>query len=245
MVYTLGMRRSGHHAVLDWVMAQLPGPQHHFNNELLTKPQFKWQASAKAAARVLSVNFEDVRVDRFAETRPESQSVYRRCERRCLGEIVRRIYLLVVRDPYNTFASRLSHPWFRKEARKRPDKYIRKWKDYARFYLGSPPFPGLLRINYNRWFVDAAYRRELSAELGLEFSDDGLHRIPRAGGGSSFDSYAHQGNAQAMDVLSRWRTVEHQPAFQAVLSDVDVRRLAERIFGPGGGIENPSGSQSD
>jgi hypothetical protein len=139
--------------------------------------------------------------------------------------------VLILRDPFNLFASRR-----RIGAGKINDHVaMRMWKQHARASLGGcDHFRSARRsivISYNRWRDSSAYRRRIAERLGLEFTDAGFESITSVGGGSSFDGMRLQGRASAMATDRRWRAFADCEYFRR-LFDAEVLELSERIFGP-------------
>jgi hypothetical protein len=245
------MRRTGHHAVINWMLGLWGDDAQFFNNLSLLSP---WQKHRQTARRpgflnTAIVNFEEY----FPHVIPSqiaANSRYGAYEQLHLGRARRRRCILVLRDPYNTFASRLVWsvaPW-NQTPEKLPlriamsplhlDWAVELWKAHAREFLGElEHYPDALRVNYNRWFVDEEYRRELAEWLDVPFSDAGLQRVSRHGQGSSFDYLDLDGRGQDMNVLRRWEqlTGEHRGLarpLQRVVDDAEVRRLSDAVFGP-------------
>ncbi|NEQ73289.1 MAG: hypothetical protein F6K23_09535 [Okeania sp. SIO2C9] len=82
--------------------------------------------------------------------------------------------ILIIRDPYNTFASLIK----KKEKRlsKNPDAIINKWIEHAREYLGlSNYLQNQINISYNEWFINKAYRQKITEALELVFTDAGIN----------------------------------------------------------------------
>ncbi len=74
---------------------------------------------------------------------------------------------------------------------------------------------GLTAICYDSWLVDATYRQEILAALGLPVRDNDLGDVQPYGGGSSF-----QGTdlaAQDLQTLSRWEAMQDDPEYRIVL----------------------------
>jgi hypothetical protein len=113
---------------------------------------------------------------------------------------------------------------------------IRRWKEYAREYLGETDYLGnKLLINYNSWFSNKEYRINLAAKLGLDFDDRGIHEVAKWGPSirraESFDGLSFDGQATEMKVLERWKTYQDDPFYQGLFSDKELITLSERIFG--------------
>ena len=243
----LAQKRSGHHAVISWLAAQLPGKVYQLNNpaSFLTPfvpasfersrtearvrksgPFLTWTPfSLKELTAVfrgdncLCINHEEFA---FRNENSESWAAHH-AELARFGHAVQ--HVLVYRDPYNMCASR-------RVRRIRMDSTtIDQWKDYARMALGllEAPTPVVL-VNYNRWFHDVTYRKQLSATFGVIHSDVSLNFVPYIGHGSSFDGLNFQDRAQEMSVSDRWRGLREEPAFRELLSDAELADYSRQLF---------------
>ncbi len=250
----VGMSRSGNHAIIQWLvrqMAQTPRgarvcwlncPEPRWNPYWTTRPfddgSCAWTSypgfdlEEEKACRFTRkdwfvFNYEDtfLRVARSPE--------YEREHDAWVGRSAVRRDVLILRDPFNLFASRLRSLEPVVDHR----TAIRIWKQHARQFLGArerrsplmlPHDPVL--ILYNRWCDDAAYRRGVCDALGVRFTDAGVNRVVAAHGGSSFDGLRYDGRATEMRTAERWRHFIDDPDYRA-LFDGEVLRLAEQVFG--------------
>ena len=233
-----GMKRSGNHAVIGWLVAQdrflfcskpirnapilrgirpMPPPR-EFSDWLRTEG-----AEMDAADdRCVCANLEDFRLDvRPFRELPAGTT-----------------HVLLVRDPANLFASRIrkgreeAHPAYPREPGPMLTANVECWKAHAREYLGlTSLLANTVPVYFNAWFADAEYRRRLSARLGLEFSDAGYTQVSPAGGGSSFDGTAFDGDNARMNVLDRAAQLDEAEAqmLAGILDDAEVRDLGRRI----------------
>lgn len=99
--------------------------------------------------------------------------------------------ILVLRDAFNFFASRLKR--LEKIAGIKDIREIaNNWKTLAEEAVkrGEKKEAGKLFINYNEWFTSKKYREGLSSLLEGEFNDASLDEVTNFGGGSSFDRAA-------------------------------------------------------
>jgi hypothetical protein len=113
----------------------------------------------------------------------------------------------------------------------KPIRFIQRWLAYAREFIGETNFiPNKVCVSYDHWFTDKKYRKKISKQLGLKFSDSGLQGISLAGNGSSFNMMRLDGKAQKMDVLNRWRAVEELDNFKAVMANEEVKRIGDIIY---------------
>jgi protein O-GlcNAc transferase len=178
----------------------------------------------------LVYNYEDRPLDAvFTDDFERDHNAY-------VGPSDRRIDIIILRDAFNFFASRLKLAWM---SRQMQTHYActgmaQLWKSYALEFVGNTH---LLRhnkttVNFNRWHNDRDYRCSLAASLGLNFTDAGLKSvIRRYGGGSSFDGSDYHGQADRMPVLQRWKTLANDQRFRQLFSDKELVELSEQIFG--------------
>ena len=231
--------RSGSHPIIDWMVNQLPGKTTYINDIL--HPDCKDYHNIKLCdehADFLVYNLED----RFlrAGEREANRVIYDHSFRKDMKRI------LIIRDPYNMFASRYAretsrtnpitgefqHPEISK-CRWTPLKgwtspaAIRCWKDHATEAI-RPTFVDVV-IKYNNWFSDAEYRKQIAEELGLNFTDKGINKINLVGEGSSFDGVKYQDNASKMNVLHRYKRYLYDTYFVS-LFDEEIKNMTQKIF---------------
>ncbi|NEO54345.1 MAG: hypothetical protein F6K54_15385, partial [Okeania sp. SIO3B5] len=203
-----GMKRTGNHAIINWVKSQQNGDVGFINNVLANQnpyrykyenlrdqfPEHKWaiehnrqQAKGNFIKRdCLIYSYEDFPLDQIASDKFErNHDLY-------LGKSAMRYDLLIIRDPFNLFASRLKISSQAKHflSVNSPNKtMIDLWIDYAKEYLGETNYlkHNKVCVNYNQWFADIEYRRKIAEKLQIEFSDAGIDKVTSFGGGSSFE----------------------------------------------------------
>ena len=113
------------------------------------------------------------------------------------------------------------------------------WIDYAKEYLGETNYlkHNKVCINYNQWFADIEYRREIAEKLQVKFSDAGIDKVTVFGGGSSFEGKQFDGKATSMDVLNRWHKFCDYPQYKQFFNE-EVLKYSEKIFGHIPGTES-------
>jgi hypothetical protein len=254
LLRVVGLGRSGNHAILNWILRQLDG-RWAFLNCVEGKSNPIRTARPTDSGQALFANFSDFDPAAEAAGRPAPKDHLvlsmedsflahafgpeaTRLQDAGVGPSAERLDVVVLRDPYNLFASRLKVP----EQVLPPPLALRIWKQHARacLGLGRTRLPNrTLFAGFGRWAADPGYRRLLAAQLGLAFTDAGREEILACAGGSSFDGTAYQGRAGEMAVGERWRRVADDPrlgpAYRA-LFDVETHALAARCF-PGQGME--------
>jgi hypothetical protein len=250
------IRRSGHHAIVNWIRFQHPGRHCFLNDCKVGESPFaksvrsnsvvggwagehryvNWERELRgrhAKKGLLIHNYEDGDLRRFSET------VTREREVEWIGASRERSTLIVLRDPYNLLASRLK--WFHGRGEvptmERFGEFRALWKLYAREMLGDTRWlPEALHVRYNDWFQSRVYRDELAARIGFVNRDVGVHEVARWGPAlakpaASFDGLRYDGNAQEMRVLDRWREFSTDPFFRAQFEDEELIALSARLFG--------------
>lgn len=280
-VRTFGLQRSGNHAVLQWMMDQHRGHRIVFLNDVrhgdhdpyteLWEPEFHGfdgetdlERIRRAPKRLLLYTYEDSRVnmapDQASLLATLHDADFEANREGYLGSSAHRLDFVILRDPFNFFASRLRRlndltgvrdlAWI-----------VDNWKTLAHLALDDPgtdeaPFVVL----FNRWQSDPDYRRNLCGRLRGDFSDATLNRVSDHGGGSSFDGKDHipltfaelrrdwrkardpaqirswmrrlrARGAEAMDVHGRWRHMRDDPGYRALFADGELLRLSEAVFG--------------
>lgn len=241
----VGLSRSGNHAVAQWILAQASGRNCFLNcAEGKTNPfatcrpladgsparaswpefDFATEADGRFSAKDLLLHsYEDSFLAHALSDEFEAG------HDAWVGPSRRRIDVVVVRDPYNLFASRRAAGCGLSRAVAR-----RMWMQHARCLLAPrwtrKPRPELVAVSYTRWVTCRDYRRALAERLGLPFSDAGIDRVADCAGGSSFDGLAFDGRAGDMPVLDRWRAYADDAEYLSLFDD-GLRDLAVRAFG--------------
>ncbi|WP_287525427.1 hypothetical protein [Okeania sp. SIO2C2] len=151
-----GMKRSGNHAIINWVKSQQNGDVGFINNVLANQnpyrykyenlrdkfPEHKWaiehnrqQAKGNFIKRdCLIYSYEDFPLEQIANDKFErNHDIY-------LGKSATRYDLLIIRDPFNLLASRLkisSKVAYFLSVNSPNKTMIDLWLDYAKEYLGE------------------------------------------------------------------------------------------------------------
>ena len=136
--------------------------------------------------------------------------------------------ILTLRDPFNWAASYM-------QKSQHPDDcsvWPVLWLEYANEFAGNTRYlPDAIKINYNLWFCDHAYRQQISAQLGFEFTDEALELVTPHADGSSFDKTQFDAQAQKMAVTERWRHYQNNSDYRAVFQQrQDILALGMTLF---------------
>lgn len=228
-----GMKRSGNHAIIQWMLAQ--GEFTFHNNIVPIAAILRGDRALPAPCDFAAWRAERVSLEQSIcaslEDHPPDFRPF--CE---LPADV--IQILILRDPENFFASRIRkagkaiHPAYPREAGPMLNRVVQGWKAHAREFLGlTDHLQNKIPIYFNAWFLEEAYRAQISARLGLDFSDTGYAQVSDVGGGSSFDRTAFNGENRRMKVLERKSQLgDDEAQFLAeVLKDEEMRELGQRV----------------
>jgi hypothetical protein len=201
------MRRGGQHGVINWICSQIR-PSIHFNDcslsdgRLVSMAPYKYIENERKRIQIQPsetidpddftiwlFNFEDQWVKETLKMFLDwSKYVF---------DFESVTSIVLVRDPYNLFASR------RKDERIKllGDEAKALYKSHMDIVMKSSDF---VDINFNKWFKKERYRRDLAVRLNIPFTDDGLNDIVWPGE-STFDGAEYDGKAQEMKILTRWK----------------------------------------
>ena len=242
-IQVLGMSRSGNHAITGWIFRQATGRKVLLNcAEGKTNPFFScrpmgtdvgWMSEPAVdldAEREGRFSCKDLLIHTYEDSwLGHAFSRELKVNRDAwMGPSRRRIELVILRDPFNLFASRL-----RMGCALSPGVAPRMWKQHARAARvgGVSLRPERKVVLYNRWISDWTYRSDLAEYLGLAFTDDGFHSVSACGGGSSFDGTSFDGQAGAMHTDQRWRDYVADRRYLDLFDD-ELIGISEELFGP-------------
>lgn len=252
----IGMSRSGNHAIIDWILSQASGRTCFLNCAEPQSNPFSTARPLDSGCRIVA-NYPEFDVE--AELRGEftdkhlllvshedcflgtvARGSYEDNHDALVGPSLERRDILILRDPFNLFASRMRGEFGHVST----TTALRIWKQHAREYLSARRYlkhPRIL-IDYNQWASRKSYRRQIAKQLELQFTDASFEKVPATGNGSSFDGRRYNGRATCMRILERWKHFIDSEAY-AALFDHEVYTLSQRIFGdigyPGPRPERP------
>lgn len=248
----VGLRRSGNHALIDWIKKQQTGPFKHINDVPIGENPFRHeyeyfidhypeypkiiedlQRQSKGEFKpkdCLLFNYEDYALKKVTDTGFERKHDW------YVGKSARRIDLIIVRDPFNLLASRLKKGFV--SVKSTQANFTDLWVSYAKEFLGETNFltQNKVCVSYNRWIQDVDYRRTIAEQLGLTFTDAGFNQVARRAGGSSFDGTSHDGDPSKMNLTGRWKHYLGDDLYQSLLNNKALMAYSERIFGQVSGL---------
>ncbi|NWF57862.1 MAG: hypothetical protein HXY43_00670 [Fischerella sp.] len=242
------LKRSGHHAVMVWLAYHFNLPIFVLNNiKPYTDPFLTsgfnnnwgkgsdWLVYVEDVEQIrnvhkhcLMLSVQDFNITSLADGR---DFIWER--QRTVGESLRFFNILILRDPFNMLVSRWHKPGLIPKLID-DSEILDMWEIYAEEYLGITNYiKSKIAINYNLWFSSIDYRKKLSAQFGLDFTDTGLNVVPKTAGGtgSSFDRTSYDGRGNQMKVLERWKVCQQDQRFcEAFRERNRLANLYRKIF---------------
>lgn len=231
-----GMARSGNHAVIDWIKSMHPEKTDHWNTVDDIPMKFVFRQKSLLIHSYENRSLKEV----YQGSLEKFHDLY-------FGRSGQRFNLLLLRDPFNLFASRLKqvrlqgyedfimgHPQYKYGAHQ-PQAFVNIWKEHAREYLGLTHYlpEKKVCINYNQWFLSQSYRQKIATQLDMEYTEATLNQVVgqnEPGAGSSFDGYEYTGKASRMKVLERWREFVDDDNYRSLFQDSELWDLSAQIF---------------
>lgn len=250
----VGLSRSGNHAVINWIISQLQGsycflnctePKH--NPFLTARP---WNDKEEVfQTNISDFNLQKEQVGEFSE---KNHLLYSH-EDCFLGSLNKKSFLdnrkqwigpselqrdiLIVRDPFNLFASRIKSGLILGHYTHHGTRPIstltlkRIYKQHAGEFLGRrKAMKNKVGINFNVWASKKEYRWQIAEKLNIPFTDVGFTEVPGVAGGSSFDGTRLSGQAHKMNLNDRWKKFASDESFWE-LFDPEIVELSIEIFG--------------
>lgn len=237
---TLAHKRSGHHAIIDWILSQFVGIRVHHNfankrasGDLLECCDSHWASvqnrEASGRLRAVSINLENSLV----ATPEDLDLLVQRCTD-AFPCVSRLWVLIVVRDSYNNFAS--CHQRVVLGLKPVSSWKTMIWENHAELFLRSQDISqrGIitLPIAFNQWFSELETRRAIATALSVDTFVPALQRVSPFGSGSSFDGFSFDRRASDMRVLERWKCLcgESRIALRDAMTN-KTHDLNRAIFG--------------
>lgn len=230
----VGLRRSGNHAIINWILKQSEQPVLFYNNVYPNNPFCKYPEKgslnySEYALRLYSLE------DRVLPT-IASNKVYPQKTVFNDSVIDERIDVLILRDPFNLFASRLKTS--SKYNRNKPLYYSggleiqHLYLTYLKEYLGITNFLNNKKvcINYNKWKDSEEYRKLIASQLKINFTDKGLQEVSSIGGGSSFDQLNYKTQGAFMLTDQRWKDFSNSKSFNSLFKNQELLILSKEVF---------------
>ena len=139
--------------------------------------------------------------------------------------------ILVLRDPLNLLASRVKKYRRTGALGMIGQPFIEHYLEWCRAAAAEKlPLENAIVVNFNLWVTSKTYRANLAAQLGLDFTDEGLNEVSCRG--SSFDGFQYSGRAQEMKVLERYEQMMADQIFLNIVCtyEKEIRVVMETLF---------------
>lgn len=230
----LAMKRSGHHAFIQWLASGLDSAK-HINNAVDGWEERKWQcprhsggeisyfggAQKKTKNLIISIEDFDIedwgrfgfeRFDTYRNAKSVTSIVFVRDFLNWTASCMKRRESQEGRDVYEA----LSSPYIN-DRKEQKSSRIELWARQVQEFNSQKRIPNSVAVSYARWLRSKEYRGTLGIRLGIQPSESSLSEVARFGGGSSFDGVSHDGSAGSMDVLNRYQRFLEDAEFQELL----------------------------
>jgi hypothetical protein len=251
-IHVIGIQRTGQHAITSWILGHFDKvcyknsmSQLGMRNGHGVQPPFwyfqpklkeGWEVSSEDTIRsnqdaiILGTEFKVNEVGLNPKVDKQKEEVAKKSGFDKFS--AKQDYVLVLRDPYNHYASVLK--WARNKKLSPPKSFATMWKKMAIECLGETDHfecNSKTVVLYDSWFNDINYRVRTEEILGLKRDDSRLNTVMKIGigksWGSSFDGMKVKNKAQKMDVLNRWESVKDDPRFIKLCQDQELVKWAE------------------
>jgi hypothetical protein len=242
---TLSLKRSGQHAVINWLCSQAQEVV-HFNHCYFERRNLGYWIAAStnrviyysgASKNDSGVQNRDKLIKYLSEIKSYKQLLYSfedtDIEHKLLRKYVTKkkpTVVIIVRDPYNWLASTIKRKDCNYGQLLYKKNLLIKYLEQSlqiKDYLGHP----FMSINYNKWVAEKEYRKEVCLSLAIPFSntaDNAIHEVPDFGGGSSFAEATPMFDNR---VFRRWEEFSSDPLYQKVINDRYLVELTGSYFG--------------
>ncbi|NIQ80616.1 MAG: hypothetical protein GTN93_21495 [Anaerolineae bacterium] len=130
--------------------------------------------------------------------------------------------VLVLRDPYNCFASCIKR-WGVRWAEFSWQSQI--WKNLAKMAVsGEADGRGYVVCLFDRWYTEKPYREGVSKQMDLKHTDDGFGIVRQP---SSFEEFAR--DHRKLHLFDRWQEFKDNEKYRSLFDD-EVHALAQKLW---------------
>lgn len=247
-----GLRRSGNHMLVASIMSCFDKNEVYYFNDVsnplsilnLNRTPRKYYhegdthyfnlLSSKLVNKEMYINFQKIQFKKCIIQTYEDQDleIIDKINMQSIGQSKYKYNILILRDPFNLFASRMKHlEKFHTNYLSINNKIVKLWKQYAREFLDETNILGEIKIviNYNKFIIDKEYQKEILNKLNLPFEKFNCNTILNFGNGSSFSGIKKIEDKNIYN--NRWKHYINNPKFKYILQDKELNELSNRIFG--------------
>lgn len=239
-----GLRRSGNHGIINWIMANHYGRGCFLNDVGFPRdnPQriCKSLPAFKNFEYIKSVNLNhkpNIVIASYENRNLEEVLNYEVYQNHCEAnyKYVDSYQIVILRDFYNLAASCYQSLKDNKEFLKTrssdviddTEAFANIWVQYAEAFLENPRVIG---IDYDGWVSSKKYRDSISDTLEFKNFENGLNSVASYGYGSSFE----KGNKKKASSLyiSRWKRFKEDEEFIELMRKCQIiKPLYRKIYG--------------
>lgn len=253
---TIALKRSGQHAVINWLCHQLNSTIHL--NHCIFLRQVSLMMAAPCAGRFVTYN-NGKKVDSGWTTskhdkKPlsnffvqlEEAGLYKNIlysfeeiplDDPLLQKFIYRYnpkIILILRDTYNCLASSFQHHGQKNSLEELEEKKS-KLTTYLKQSLGVEDYlkSPVISIDFGAWLKNEEYRKQVMEQLGLPFSEvaeKAIEEVQTFGGGSSFEGTEAKHDILRQRVFERWKCYENNADYQQLLNDQVLEKLTWQFF---------------
>ncbi len=221
------MRRSGHHAITQWIQTLFDKDSVFYNDVDKMHPfganphtvskygginnGFCDEAPFPTDPKVVIWNYEDFDLTRFNQPRIDNMV-------NMLSNKVNSVQIItVMRDPFNQSASNI----------KRWNKIIDipRWKQYAEQYLNNTYIPEAINFDYTNWMDSEEYNKEIFKKLEGKHYSRRYNKITQWGESSFKENKTHN----VEDFNTRWKWLK-STEIEKLIKDEEIKKLCYRIY---------------
>lgn len=175
----ISMQRSGHHAIIFWLLENLGGYKSSISNNCY------WNDETKVYYYNDCNHMRYSFIENYKYLFTSFEDIYACINRNSDDKIV-----IILRDFINMFASR-----YKKFGDKlglnnyylqNLDEIIKVWKQHAKTIIENYNNNNVIGILYNKWLLNKNYRDEICEHFGIKNQKDKIDYVPTIGEGSSF-----------------------------------------------------------
>jgi hypothetical protein len=246
----VAMRRSGSHALLNWLASLFEG-RVCFLNDVSRKPTLRQDQACEvlpclAGGRGVPLNRSKSLLIYNYEDADLSQLKDHAIPQEWRGHPQHSHTILLLRDPWNLYASRVA---LRQRMPDNPFTHelaphdlgqqaiLRNlWVQHAMEFTEASSLlgPDLIRVRYDRWLLEPDYRMEICTAVGGTYTEEALDQVPEYGFGSSFPPRpGSEAGPDRAALLERWKPFAGEALYEAFAGDPEVITWGRRIFGQG------------
>jgi len=144
-------------------------------------------------------------------------------------ENIKKYVFVILRDPFNWFAS--YYPVLKKPKNKAffisKEYWLDLWIQYAKKFFLNDKNRFWFPVNYNKFCKSVEYRKEISAYIEEPFTDKGINNIVSRP--STYDGIRFDGRALEMELEERWKKLP-KDVLKFLKKNDELVYLSKKIF---------------